>query len=238
MGHIDSIIDSIKELNNLTSTEKSKGEILIGKVRAISDDGLTCIVQPLDVNRSMISNIFLTSDLNLPLLTPTIGSQVVITLFNETSGCIIQQGGVSKAEIAGNDYGGVVIASKLVQKLNNVENLLNSFFSLYNAHTHPYLNATTPAVTSPTTSLETQTLTPTIVKDVENEIVQHGKGTTEDTTYTQKVVKAAEELRIAENNLYTEQNSSKPQQSKIDSLLNIVNQKQEVYNNLVANPTE
>lgn len=232
MAYTDEIINSFKELNRLTTEQENKGEILIGRVKFISSDGLTCSVQPLDSNRTIIPNIFLTSDLNLPLLTPQLESLVTVILFNETSGCIIQQGGVQKAEIAGNDYGGIIITAKLVEKLNNVENLLNSFFALYNAHIHP----TPSGPSSPTTSLELNTLTPTVVSDVENTIVQHGKGVTQNASYTQQVVTAAEELRTAEDNLYDAKDNPNSSLEQINNLQNVVNQKQEAYNKLISNP--
>jgi hypothetical protein len=69
-------------------------------------------------------------------------------------------------EFNGGQLGGMVEVIKLVDRLNKVENLVNNLISLYNLHTHNVTAVGAP--TAPTTSLETNTLTPTQRKDIEN----------------------------------------------------------------------
>ena len=66
----------------------------------------------------------------------------------------------------GGENGGMVEVLKLVDRLNKVENLLNSFFTLYNSHTHVVSSVGAP--TALPVPLETQTLTPTQRGDIEN----------------------------------------------------------------------
>jgi len=62
--------------------------------------------------------------------------------------------------------GGMVKAGAATEKLNNIENLLNNFIGLYNAHTHPVISEGAP--TGPTESTEGGVLTPTTQADIEN----------------------------------------------------------------------
>ena len=62
--------------------------------------------------------------------------------------------------------------NELVTKLNNLENKLNTFIGLYNAHVH----VETGGSTSPTVSLVVGTLTPTVKANIENPLITHGNG--------------------------------------------------------------
>jgi hypothetical protein len=62
--------------------------------------------------------------------------------------------------------GGMVEVIKLVEKINNIENLLNGFIALYNTHVHEVTAVSSP--TLPTTSVEGGSLTPTQRSDIEN----------------------------------------------------------------------
>ena len=71
-------------------------------------------------------------------------------------------------------YGGLVQVINLVQKLNNLENLVNDLVAKFNMHVHPGVQSGAGS-TGPTVSLETGTLTPTEQADIENTEVTHGK---------------------------------------------------------------
>jgi hypothetical protein len=70
---------------------------------------------------------------------------------------------------------GLVRVTELTEKLNNLENAFNQHILLYNLHTHAGvtsgISSTTPVVVA-----DTQTLTPTIEIELENETVAHGNG--------------------------------------------------------------
>ena len=69
----------------------------------------------------------------------------------------------------GGNLGGMVKVIDLVTRLNNIENLVNSFFALFNGHTHNVTAVGAP--TGPTLAQETQTLTPTQRTDIENPVI-------------------------------------------------------------------
>lgn len=69
---------------------------------------------------------------------------------------------------------GIPNVKPLVEKINAIENLLNGFITLYNAHIHPLTIVGTTGVSTPTTSTETNTITPiTTVDDLEDKLVTH-----------------------------------------------------------------
>lgn len=73
--------------------------------------------------------------------------------------------------------GGLAIVDKLVEKYNNLENLVNNLISLYNTHIHIAIDSITaaPITVAPTVSLQSNVLIPTQALDIENTDVTHGK---------------------------------------------------------------
>ena len=96
------------------------------------------------------------------LLIPEVGSSVSVL-----DGQIIGYSDLDEIWLSGQQYGGLVKVSGLVDKLNNLENKVNSIITTFNAHTH----ASTGAPAVPTI---TGTLTPTTINDLENPDVKHG----------------------------------------------------------------
>lgn len=222
---IKEALEGFIELNH----EKRIPNSFIGTVLSIdnNDQGnpVFCTVQPLDENMAAIGHISLTSsDTQLPLNTPTIGSKVMVTLNDANSGYLSQIGDVSSVKLAPGptDFGGLVKVEPTVDKLNNLENKVNAiinwlidFTAKYNAHAHPYVNGSTPSNTSPTTSLETKTnedtLTTTTRQDLENTTVTHGSGVTENTSYQQKLINAEIDVDDAKIRLVQLQNEYESQ---------------------------
>lgn len=197
MAAIDDIISSIQTLSELGMENMDNPHSILAKVLSI-DSGNSCTVQPLDTNRTIISNVFLTGDDNSePIYVPAPGSTVTVTLFGTNSGYVAQHGSLQSAAIAGTHYGGVVIVENLTTKINNLENTVNDisdwikdFVNKYNNHDHnvPGVQTGTGSVISaPTTQQETKTsedaLTLTTIDDLENKVVQHGSGSTASGPY-------------------------------------------------------
>jgi hypothetical protein len=153
------------------------------------DSASTCTVQPLDITRTPVSNILLTSDDTAsPSFVPAVGSRVTVNIFSSNSGYIAQNGSVSKTSISTGtiNYGGIVIVQSVVNKLNAIENLLNDLISKHNTHIHPAVDSITTALItiSPTATLETTLIAPiTVVSDLENTAATHGNGVSDNTAY-------------------------------------------------------
>jgi hypothetical protein len=111
------------------------------------------------------------------LLVPKVGSVVVVSFINnQDTGFISMCSEVDEIHLNGENYKGLVKIEELVDKLNALENKVNTIISTFNAHTHPYVDSGSPAVTSVTATLVAGTLTPTQVADLENDTVLHGDG--------------------------------------------------------------
>lgn len=65
--------------------------------------------------------------------------------------------------------GGMILINDMVQRMNNVENLLNDLIAKYNQHTHILTLTSGTGTAAPTTTIETQTATLTQVSDIENQ---------------------------------------------------------------------
>lgn len=69
-------------------------------------------------------------------------------------------------EFNGGELGGMVKVIELTTKLNNLENLMNNFISLYNEHTH--ISGAQDSPTTPPVVQETEILVPTEREEIEN----------------------------------------------------------------------
>ena len=97
------------------------------------------------------------------LLIPEVGSSVSVL-----DGQIIGYSDLDEIWLSGQQHGGLVKVSELVDKLNNLEDKVNSIITTFNAHTHASTGAPpVPLVTG-------SPLTPTTINDLENPDVKHG----------------------------------------------------------------
>lgn len=170
-------------------------QVMYCEVLSVDKSARTCKVKPLSSRADTeIDDVGLMAEKNDgEFKIPTVGSTVGVLMSTQVSPHIVSWSDLDEwylvigkttidmkngtIKLGDGSYDGLVKVASITEKLNNIENLLNTFFTLYNAHTHPYVNVTTPATTSPTTSLETQTLTPTQQSDIENNKITHGKTT-------------------------------------------------------------
>ena len=112
------------------------------------------------------------TDYNFALI-PKVGSVVSVGLLDDTNGILLLSAEVDEIYLRGIQHGGLVKVSELVDKLNNLENKVNSLISSYNTHVHTGVT-TGPGSSAVTPSIITGTLTPTIIADIENDKVKHG----------------------------------------------------------------
>lgn len=124
------------------------------------------------------------------LLVPTMGSTVFVTystrnvpyvsLFSQVDQVLMISGSSSTSIADGliqfNDgsYGGLVQVVNLVEKLNNLENLVNNLITTFNGHTHMGVQSGGDATLFPVI-LQNGTLSPTQRGDIENTVIVHGK---------------------------------------------------------------
>lgn len=212
MSDISEMIDIIQEIAALGRQNEDNPHSIIGVVQDIDLENNVCSVQPLDINRTTIENVLLSSDDGAtPLYVPAKGTQVTVTLFGANSGYIAQHGALNSVAIAGKDYGGVVIVAHVNDKFNNLEKKVNTLINWlqelvtnFNSHTHSYVGPSGPATTGtglPTESKTTEdTLELTKISDLENTVVQHGKGENDNIPYFQKYKVAETDFHMATQN--------------------------------------
>ena len=143
-------------------------------VTDIDTDSNTCSCTPIDgVSADLLDVKLIANNGNGFILFPTINSTVIVCMLNKTSGYISMADVLDSIQLNGSNFDGLVKVAALTTKLQAIENLLNQFITIYNAHTH----AVSGAATLIPNTLETNTLTPTQQSDLENTTVKHGDGT-------------------------------------------------------------
>jgi hypothetical protein len=181
---------SVDEANRLCTVETlgGKGNIKFENVQLMAsvDDGFLIIPQ-IDSTVIVSYNTF-----NQPFICLFSAIEKVLIVAGDNNASVQIDGDgllleiaetkvkISDGEIMINDgaMGGLVKVIELTQKLNNLENKVNSIIAKYNSHTHTV--ATTGSATAqtgtaaPTAATESETLTPTQRKDIENEKVKQG----------------------------------------------------------------
>lgn len=112
------------------------------------------------------------------------GGYVMVTMTGHDDGFISMFGEVDKIYLNSDNFGGLIIASDLVEKINNLEKLVNDLVSKYNSHVHIFNGVATVAgvpgtcsgTTNTTTSLETTILVLTQVAEIVSKVTFHGSG--------------------------------------------------------------
>lgn len=168
--------NSIKEaIRELVKTDDVLYSVLC-TVKSVDTTNNICDCEPIDGSADLLEVRLMAQNDTGFLIIPKVNSVVVVTMINKYTGYVAMFSEVEKIYLNGDNYDGLVKIGDLVDKLNNLENKVNSIINTYNTHTHPYVNVSTPATTSPSTSLVTGTLTPTQQTELENTTVVHGNG--------------------------------------------------------------
>ena len=150
---------------------------LFATVDSVDTTNMTCYCIPIDETLPDYSVVKLmtTPDKGFFLI-PKKDSQVIVQPMKGGAAMVLMYSELDGIQMLGDNYGGLIKISDLVNKLNNLENKVNDLINTFNAHTHPYMNATTPATTSPSTTPISGNLTPTTTNDIENPLIKHGSG--------------------------------------------------------------
>lgn len=141
----------------------------------VNENERTCVCQLINGKaKSIINNVRLMSCIDDGILiVPEVESTVSIALSDFTQPYITQYGGVKKITFIGGDSGGLVKVIELTEKLNNIENKVNSLLNSYNLHTHNVTAVGSP--TGPNLNQVAGQLTLTERGDIENKDIQHGQ---------------------------------------------------------------
>lgn len=159
--------------------------VVLCTVDSVDEDALTCDVTTVsDAAQSVIQGVQLMAGVGDGLLlTPVVDSQVLVAYSNTIQPYVLMLSDVDKfsivttggVELNGDDYGGLVKVQDLVDKINALENLINSILDVLKNTTIPLA----PSGTYPFAPLYAaiMAISPTTtVSDLENTTVKHGTG--------------------------------------------------------------
>ena len=148
---------------------KDSVRIFDAVVNSVDQDKRTCEVTMIGGESSNVLIVRLMASVDDGILyIPTIGSTIIVTSSDYVLPFVSMYSGIDSIVMIGNSNGAVKVAD-LTTKISNLEHLINHLINTYNAHTHPYVNVSSAATTSPSTSLETGTISPYIQQsDIEN----------------------------------------------------------------------
>lgn len=169
------IATAIRMITNTHLTDKVR--MFDAEVNSVSMTDRTCEVTMIGGKsaNTLTVRLMASSDDGL-LMKPTIGSTIVVMMSEYTAPFVAKYSGVDSITMLGGDLKGLVKVDDLVTQLNNLEDFVKDLAQKYNAHTHPYMNVTTPATTSPVLpqDQETGVITNTQASDLENTNITQG----------------------------------------------------------------
>lgn len=144
------------------------------EVKSVDEQDRSCVVIALSGKVGSEYTVRLMASVDDGILAvPAVGSTVIVSGSDFTTGAIVQYSEIEKIIFRGGDLGGLVKVIELTEKLNNLEELLNNLITKYNTHTHAGVTSggSSTAVTS---AIETGTITPTQQAEIENDKITHG----------------------------------------------------------------
>lgn len=138
----------------------------------------TCAVILDDDSELVLPTVRLGFDKNGISLKPVVDTQVLVLFIggNLNVGVVVMVEESEEIEIFGNEFGAIPVTASIVDRLNTIENKVNSIISTFNGHTHVSPPApVNPVTTAPPSAPVAGTLTNTTDSDIEGK-VKHGQG--------------------------------------------------------------
>jgi len=162
------ILNSIREANKFIMPYSIVCEVL-----AVTGDKCDC--SPVNGDADLIDVRLQASTTTGILITPTVGSNVVVSLLSNGSAFVSMYSDIDSIQLNGSNYDGLVKVNDLVTKLNNLENDLNTLKTAFSSWvTVP--NDGGAALKVATASWYAASLTPTVKANIENPLITHGNG--------------------------------------------------------------
>jgi uncharacterized protein YoxC len=137
-------------------------------------EGRFCDCLPIEENGIIYDVMLQTEEKSGVLMVPAIGSKVVVTLQSKTRAFVSAYGELQSIKFLDGTFGGVVKVQELVEKLNTLEQDINSLKNAFNTWV-VVANDGGAALKSAAGSWAGDNLTETTVADIENNRIRHGK---------------------------------------------------------------
>jgi len=152
----------------------SENNIIIASVISVDTDKYLARVEPLNGDADIDARIAPDVTGKTKFI-PKIGSVVVVAMVSNTSGVIVSYSGVDEINLNGDNKGGLVIGADLLQKLNALEVDINKIKGIF-ATWIVAPNDGGAALKALSASWAADTLTKTLISDIENDTVKQGNG--------------------------------------------------------------
>lgn len=152
----------------------------VAKVVSVDKIAQTCTVTLVKSDLELDEVLLSINETEDWLVYPKVGSRVFIGIVEneKTFAFVSQVSEVDDIKWRGGGHGGLVIVGELVNKINRLEDRVNSLISRHNSHIHTTTatigSGPTVGVIAPTTNQETSITPNTQVSDLENDKITHG----------------------------------------------------------------
>jgi hypothetical protein len=166
------IIESIRKIAGISDLSTS----LLAYVVSVDESEMTCEVRPItgDANYKDVRLMADADNTSTGMyFKPKVDSVVMISPQDEVTYFVSMYSEVDEVWLRGVDNGGVPITENIVEKLNNLENKVNTIITTFNSHTHAGVTVGA-GVTGASATPIVGTLTPTVDAEIESTTVKHG----------------------------------------------------------------
>lgn len=143
-------------------------------VSNINTTDYTCDCTPIDGSADYLGIIYNADAKKGFVLEPKDGSIVVITVTSDTTGFVSMVSEVNQIYLNGDNEGGIVKVSDLVDRINDIKDVVNDLITKYNTHTHILTLSAGTGTAAATTTTEPDTIPNTTVNELQNNKVKHG----------------------------------------------------------------
>lgn len=164
-------MEDIKNAIKFLAKDGNEAQFILCTVSSIDLNQKTCVCEPVTTGADIMGVKLIAKNQTGFYIIPKIDSNVIVCV-QENLSYITMFSEVQEIQLNGDNYDGIPIIGKLVEKLNNLENAFNQHLLLYNAHTH----VETSTNTLVPSTLDTNILINSTEIELKNETVKHGNG--------------------------------------------------------------
>lgn len=144
-------------------------------VDSVNTTNKTCDCLPLNGDADLLEVRLIADDKTGILITPTVGSVVIVTMINKMTGYVSMFSEVDSIALNGESFDGLVKVKELTTKINTLENDINTLKAAFSSWvTVP--NDGGAALKAIAATWYGSSLTPTVQTDIENTTIKHGDG--------------------------------------------------------------
>lgn len=150
-------------------------DVIYATVKSVDLTTRTCTVVPITgQSDTEMEDVGLQADPSDGMvMEPKVDSTVVVGISTNLSAYVLLYSDIETISWKSGNFGGLTKVIDLTNKLNNLENKVNTLVSTFNAHIHPGVTVGA-GVTGPSATPVVGALTPTQRSDIENTKIKHG----------------------------------------------------------------